>query len=164
MDVTTESSLEYARAIGTTTDRNEANEYGGAVRAFPFTFTQGAAPGDANSLANLILVPPGRWRMLCPLAFIQFSAFGAARTLDIGWTAYVGPDGVTVAADEDGIETAIDVSGAGQQLGLGDGVAAGVGRCIEFNSKNGVVIQAKCEVDTLPAAAKLSGFFLLARS
>lgn len=114
MAVTTESSAQYARESETATTKNEANEYGGNLKAFLFEFTQGAAAGDANSLVNLIKVPPGRWRMFCPLAFIQWSAFGAARTLDIGWTAYTDPAGAAVAADEDGIETAIDVSSAGQ--------------------------------------------------
>lgn len=162
MAVTTENSTQYARELSTATTKNEKNEYGAGLKSFLFEFTQSAAIGDANSLVNLIKVPPGRHRMYCPLSFIQWDAFGAARTLDIGWVAYTDPAGATVAADEDGIETAVDVSAAGQQSGLGDGVAVGAGRCIEFNSSEGVQIQAKVEGGTIPAAIKLSGYFVIA--
>jgi hypothetical protein len=162
MAVTTENSIEYGRSLSSATVKNEAGQDGGRLTIKRFTFTQGAAAGDAESFQNLVKIPPGVWYMLCPLSFIQWDAFGAARVLDIGWTAYVTPDGTAVAADEDGIETVIDVSAAGQQSGLGDGVAVGVGRCIRFASRDGVTIQANNEGGTIPAGTKLSGYFILA--
>lgn len=160
MAVTTESSAEYTLAVTTPGGKNDAPNYGGNLKQFRFTHTA-AATGDANSTVDLIKVPAGKWTMYCPLAFIQWDAFGAARTLDIGWTAYNDNDGTAVAADADGIETDIDVSSAGQQAGLGDGVAAGAGRCISFDSRSGVVIQAKVIADTIPIGTKVSGFFIL---
>jgi hypothetical protein len=162
MAVTTEFSTQFTAGHITQGGKNDNVNYGASLQTFRFTFTQGAAAGDATSVQKLIKVPPGKWTMYCPQSFAQWSAFGAARTLDIGWEAYVDKDGVAVSADADGIETVIDVSAAGQQAGLGDGVAAGVGRCIDFTSRDGVNIVASVLGGTIPAAAKISGHFLLA--
>ena len=61
-----------------------------------FTFTQGAAAGDANSIARLFDLKAGEVLDTHQMS-IRFSAFGAARTLNIGNDAYTLPNGTVVA-------------------------------------------------------------------
>jgi hypothetical protein len=157
MAVTTESSTELTQAYQSAPEnRLRADQWGGKLRVKHFTFTQGAAAGDANSYAKLVDVGPGPVTIYPSLSYVAHSAFGSSRTLDIGLAAYTQPDGTAVIADEDAIDAAVDVSGAGSFTPAGTVTA----ERLSINSRGAVVIQAKCESGTLPAGATLKGYIV----
>ena len=155
MAVTTENSTEYGELILDPPTIQTSDEYTGKTRVFKFTFTQGAAAGDANSLANLTLLPAGRWAVLTGLSKVKFDAFGSGRTLDIGHTGYTEPDGTAVTADVDAFADGIDVENAGTSF-----MDAGDGMVRVIDAVNPVVIQAKVLGNTIPAATKVFGFIV----
>jgi hypothetical protein len=124
-----------------------------------FNHTQVVA-GDATSVQKLQFIPPGMYRFHRDLSFIRFSAFGAARVLDIGWEAYVDKDGTAVAASAAGLNNDIDVSAAG---GAVIGIALTVGYR-DFESRDGLWISSTIAGGTIPAAATLDGFLFLTHS
>lgn len=138
----------------------EPNEASGRLRIGYFDFTQGAAAGDANSTVDLAYMPAGRVRVISKLSFITCSAFGSARTLNIGYTAHTDQAGDSVNADEDAVADGLDVSAAAD-LQMGLSTAAGVAATtLLLNGRDRVLLQAKCLGGTLPAAATLNGFFV----
>jgi len=88
----------------------DAREMLGRVRAV-YAKVVPDAIGDAASVANLIKLPAG-YRVL-PMSKIYFGAFGASRTLNVGYGAHTDEQGDAVAADPDAFGAAIDVSAAG---------------------------------------------------
>lgn len=83
------------------------------VRYARGSITVGAAAGDIGSTIDLLRIPQGRVRVIPHLSKIWCSAFGAARTLDLGFRAYYGSDGKTAVAEAGTqLAAAIDVSGA----------------------------------------------------
>jgi len=156
MAVTTESSDEFTNQNATPPTIMDSITNGGRVRFAKVTFTQGAAAGDATSTVDLIDLPAGKVRFLGNMSNLVFSAFGAARTLDIGWLAHVDQDGVAVVADADGLDDGIDVSAAGR-VTLGTNIAVTNGDSHVFQSRGGVTLQATVLVDTIPAAATIEG-------
>ncbi len=161
MAVTTEKSTQETARTASPPTKMAGHEYNGQMRIFRFDFTQGAAAGDANSLANLVTLPPGRYRLLKRLCIINCSAFGAARTLDIGFLAHTKQDGTAVSASIDTIADGLDVSALATLACGGAANALTADPDILFDSKEGVTIQAKCLGDTLPAAATLKGEFVV---
>lgn len=162
MAVTNESSAEYLkqtdpRTNGVLDPQNSAQK----VYKQEFNFTQGAAAGDDGSGALLLQLPPGRVKFYPLESAIQWSAFGASRVLDVGVAAYVGEDGVTVAAAPVAFDTDIDVSSAGKAK-LGSDVAAATGAVFEYNSTEGVDVVVLCTGGTIPAAATLKGYLTYA--
>lgn len=159
MAVITENSTQYGNNIASPVAVNPAYNEHGRIRFAYFSFTQGAAAGDANSLQNLVRLPAGKVRLLKTLSEFICSAFGAARTLDIGYLAHTNMDGTAVVASIDTILDGGDVSAAAK-LACGAGTnALGTDPTILFDSREGVVIQSKCLGDTIPAGATLKGFF-----
>jgi hypothetical protein len=157
--VTTETSTEYANEVASPPVKAPSSTKGGKQRIANFTFTQGVAAGDANSTATLAILPPGKVRLLKPESKFVCSAFGAARTLDIGFLAHTKPDGTAVAASQDTILDGADVSAAAKvECGAGTN-GLGTDPSILFESKSGVVIQAICLGGTIPAGATLKGYF-----
>ena len=139
--------------------KNAPYDEGGKKRVTYFSFTQGAAAGDANSLANLVVLPQGKIRLLKSDSKFVCSAFGANRVLDIGYLAHTTTAGVAVAASQDTILDGADVSAAAAvTCGAGTN-ALGTDNTIAFDSTSGVTIQAKCLVDTIPVGATLKGYF-----
>jgi hypothetical protein len=116
--------------------------------------------GDATSVQRLQFIPPGMYRFKRDLSFVRFSAFGAARVLDIGWEAYVDKDGTAVAASAAGLNNDIDVSAAG---GANIGTALTVGYK-DFESRDGVWISSTVAGGTIPAAATIDGHLFLTHS
>jgi hypothetical protein len=112
--------------------------------------------GDANSTIHLVTVPPGKFMLIGPLSFVAHSAFGTARTMDIGWAAYTNEDGTAVGADEDGIHSAADVAAAGAFVPLDE---LGVSRMKLFDSRNGVDILAKIEAAALSTGETIDAIF-----
>lgn len=158
MSVTTQKSTQETNRTATPPVKAAGNERG-RVGCLYFDFTQSGA-GDANSLVNLATLPAGKVRLLKTGSEFICSAFGASRTLDIGYLAHTKGDGTAVSASVDGILDGGDVSAAAK-LACGAGTnALGTDPSILFDSKEGVTIQAKCLGDTLPDAATLKGFFL----
>ena len=125
---------------------------GGKLRYFSFDWTQ-VTLGDIASTAGLIKLPPGRWKPVG--AFINTSAFGASRTLDIGWGAYTQHDGTAVVADPDGLVAAKDVSAALVAWGFNVATYRTV-----IDSRTEVEIYCTIAGGTFPAAATLKGEFL----
>jgi hypothetical protein len=136
-------------------DRIYPVEKWGKLRFAYFDVTQGAAAGDANSTFELCDLPPGRIRLLPQLSLISWTAFGVARVMDIGHLAYIGESQVTVAADYDAIATGIDVAAADA-----DGLKIGALIKWDFFSMKGVRMAAQVRVDTIPAAARVIGYFI----
>jgi hypothetical protein len=155
MAVTTEKSVQLGNADLLPDVKNQTNVSRGKKRVEYFSFTQGAAAGDANSLADLVKLPAGRVRVLLTECYVAGSAFGASRTLDIGYTAYRDFSGETVAADVDALLDGRDVAAA---TGAVIAVAAGADPTLYLESAEGVLIQAKCLGGTLPAGATLKGY------
>jgi hypothetical protein len=157
--VTTTDSTEYANETAAPPVKCPAYTKGGKKRIAYFSFTQGAAAGDANSLANLCKLPAGKVRVFKTQSEFVCSAFGAGRTLDIGYLAHTKADGTAVAASVDAILDGADVSAAAKVICGAGTNALGTDPTILFDSKEGVSIQAKCLGDTLPVGATLKGFF-----
>lgn len=157
--VTTEKSTQETNRTATPPVLAAGNEFNGRVGIAYFSFTQGAAAGDANSLATLCTLPAGKIRLLKTASELVCSAFGAARTLDIGYLAHTKVDGTAVSASIDAILDGADVSAAAKVICGAGTNALGTDTTILFDSKEGVTIQAKCLGDTLPAGATLKGFF-----
>jgi hypothetical protein len=134
-------------------------DMGAKLRFKYFTFTQGAAAGDANSTADLVYLPAGKVRIFGGLSRVSHSAFGASRVLDVGHTGFTQPDGTAVVADEDFLHSAADISGAG---GFAPMDETGNDQTIVYHSKTEVLIRAKCEAGTIPIGATLEGFIVYA--
>ena len=157
MAVTNENSTQYANAVADPKVQNETNDWHGRLRIARFTFTQGAAAGDANSTARLVRLPPGRCRVFMGLSYLHASAFGAARVLDIGWQAHTDLDGIAVVADPNGLADNIDVAAAGEKTVTG---TIGLDETKQFLSRDEIVIEAQVAGGTIPAGATLSGYFV----
>ena len=153
MAVTTEYSTEYAAIENNSGLPLDNRDMHSKIRFMKFTFTQGAAAGDANSLAYLAKLPAGKINVLADLSKIYFSTFGASRTLDVGFDAYDNPQGTEQSAVIDQFLDGEDISSAGNALLTGDAVAG----LHQFHSKKGVHVVAKCLGDTMPASATLKG-------
>jgi len=111
MTVTAEKSTQVTNMEAAPPVKLNAGELHGRMRIARFTFTQGAAAGDANSTADLVKLPPGKnITLLKNLSRFVCSAFGASRVLDIGHTGYANIDGTAVAAAADVILDGADVS------------------------------------------------------
>lgn len=158
MAVTTELSDQLTARTVPNTIMDPA-DIGGRLRFKYFTFTQGAAAGDANSTADLVELPSGRVRIFAGLSRVSHSAFGASRTLDIGHAGYTEPDGDAVNADEDALHSAADVSSAGGFTPVDE---TGNDQTFVYWADAPVVLKAKCEAGTIPAGATLEGFFVYA--
>lgn len=124
-------------------------DVGGRVKSWYFNFTQGAAAGDADSTARLALMPAGKVRIL--KAVVTSSAFGAGRTVDIGYAQHSDLDSQLVVADPDFFAAGIDVVAAGT-----DEVTPN--RAV--TSKSGFALTAQVKGATIPAGATLEGFIL----
>jgi hypothetical protein len=137
---------------------NPASSWGGQVRFAHFTHDQSGA-GDATSSVALVKLPAGRVRLLLPLSWAYVNWTTASAFLDLGWDAYIGLDGVEVAADPNGLVDGMDVDTVGiRQLSTG-AVAAVVaaGYTKLFTSKGGVVIRATSEDTAIASGDDLVG-------
>lgn len=134
------------------------HEWRARKRAMYFKHTQAVA-GDATSIQGLVQLPQGKVRVIAAESRIYFSAFGAARTLDVGFAAHKkDSDGSAVVADPDFFATAVDVSAAGVLL-LDEAAAAGPSdvRNHLFESQDSVRVISTVAGGTIPAGAVLEG-------
>jgi hypothetical protein len=159
MAVTTQNSTQITNMEASPPTHLQPYDRAARVRFAFFNFTQVVA-GDANSLMNLVKLPPGRHRILCALSHIKFSAFGTGRTLDVGYVASVDVDGGAISASIDTVSDGIDVSAAGKTL-LGTGTN-GLSAILLAAARDEVKIQAKVLGGTIPDAATLTGWIAYA--
>lgn len=150
MAVTTQNSTEYGNQIATPIVKQLPSTLHGRKRIAYFTHVQSGA-GDAGSLALLAKLPAGIVRVLG--AWINVSALGASRTLDLGHGGYIGADGVAVAADRDAFFADKDVAAAKDAF-----YRATAGSLNPVESKEGFVVSAQVNDGTFPDAATLNGW------
>lgn len=145
MAVTHQESVEYANAFtDEPREMNPVSSWGGKVQMAFFTHDQDGA-GEATSTVAIIKLPPGRVRVILPMSQAYINWTTGSATLDFGWDAYDGLDGVEVIADGDGLADGIDVESAGY-FNLGAFATApsaikATGGTKLFTSKNGVVLR-----------------------
>lgn len=145
MAVTTQETTEYA---GVFTTKPPAlvptSSWHGRIRGAYFVHNQSGV-GDAGSSVALVKLPPGSVRLLLPMSWLYVNWTTTSATLDLGWDAYTGLDGVAVNADPDGLIDGLDVDAVGvrafEELMSLAGLAA-TGYTKLFQSKDGVTIRA----------------------
>lgn len=120
-------------------DKVDPARWNGKVHVYGFTWTGDAAQND---LVELVRLPPG---LRIITGRLDYTAFGAAVTLDLG-----------TAATENAFKSALDVSGAGQ-ANFADTTALGM---MGSNQTSGVSLYAKFEAAN-PASGTLSGYVLV---
>jgi hypothetical protein len=152
----TTNSTQYANAVAAPPVLNDANLWNGKMRFFEFDYTQSGA-GSIGDDVRLIKLPAGKVRVVLPLSRIAHSAYGAARTADLGWHAYTGSDGTAVAADPNGLDDGVDISAAGNYNPVG---TVGGAETYLFDSLDGVVIALQVNDAAPPDAATLKGYFI----
>lgn len=157
MAVSSEKSAQVGKLFLFPPQNIPVNEWRGRKRILYFKHTQVVA-GDATSIQSLANLPQGSVRVITAESNAYFSAFGAARTLDIGFATYKNLLGVAVTADPDFFATAVDVSAAGVAL-LNEASAAGPSavRFPLFESQNGVGIISTVAGGTIPVGAIIEG-------
>lgn len=158
MALTAEKST-LAAAVGTGVTVESVSGKGEVI-FFYVNFTQSAAIGDANSTIDLVVLPPGKWRYVADLSKLYYSAFGAARTLDVGFAVYTEPDGDIIAASQAAIDLTKDVAAAGSYAPGGALTADGT---LLINSKTPVTIYATCKAATLQAGSTIKGLLAFMR-
>lgn len=167
MAVTNETSPEYKDVTDPRTNGGVAATYFRDLQYIPFNFTQGAAAGDATSTMDLVYLQRGRYVILPKLSLIRWSAFGASRVLDIGITAHTDEAGAAVAASLARFDDDVDVSAAGSAA-MGSDLAAADFSGVYLNiggttNTDGAIIRATVAGGTIPAAATLVGYLVVAK-
>lgn len=107
--------------------------------------------GDANSVADLVQLPPGRVRVVPHLCRLWNGVFGASRLIDVGYRAFIKEGGIVEAEDLNELAVGIDVSAAASN------VAFGTLRKYDFFSRQGVTIAAQVRGGTWPSGIALTG-------
>jgi len=153
MAVTNQKSNEVTDLDASPVVLPDTSKRHGRVRINRFTFTQSGV-GDAGSDVVLARLP-AHSRVIGHVSKLYFSAFGAARTLDVGYKAYTEVDGDAVVASTNFFATAVDVSGAGSLVFDEAGTAAAQ-QGQKFDGP--VDLVATVAGGTIPAAATLSGW------
>lgn len=157
MAITQEKSDQIVNQEATPPVMSGVDTLRGKVKMLRFSFTQGAAAGDAASLQELVKVPAGVVRVILSLSRIAHSAFGAARTLDLGWLAYTDTNGAAVAADPNGLDDGVDVSSAGSFI---PGGTVGGDETFLFESNGGLTLTTQNNDGTIPIGATLNGYIM----
>jgi hypothetical protein len=163
---TAQFSNEALRVRDPRANGNVSPAYLREMEALPFTFTQSGA-GNAGSTATLLVLQKGRYRIYPKLSFINWTAFGASRVLDIGLSAYTAEDGSTVALADNRFDDNVDVSAAGGAA-MGSDLAAadsiGVDVLVGGTSNtDGAAIVATVAGGTIPDGAILRGYLVVSR-
>lgn len=146
MAITHDNSVELDNIVtDLPREMNPVSSWGGKVQLAFFTHDQ-SGTGDAGSDVGLVKLPAGRIRVLLPLSSAYINWTTGSATLDLGWDAYTGLDGVAVVADPDGLIDGLDVDAVSQfNLGTYAGLPAAIkatGGTKVFTSKDGVTIRA----------------------
>lgn len=160
MGVTTQESAQFTDAYtDAPPELNPVSTWNGKVQFAFFSHDQSGA-GDATSSVALVKLPAGRVRIILGLSQAYVNWTTGSATLDLGWDAYTGLDGVAVAADPDGLCDGIDVDTVGLRT-FSTGAVAGVvatGYTKVFTSKEGVTIRATSQDTAIASGDDLVGW------
>lgn len=108
--------------------------------------------GDINTTMDLCYLPPGNVRVLPSQSYVAVSAWGAARTLNVGHRAYSNEDmSVQIAENASAFGTGIDVSAAAIKP-----ISATVLK-YDMYSKAGIKVFLTVLGGTIPVGATLKG-------
>lgn len=139
--------------------RKRPTEDHGKLRIQAFSLPAVAVAGDANSTIDLCELPPGAVRILPSLSRLYTTAFGAGRTLDVGFRAYTKKDdGTQEVEDLDALIDGLDVSGAVNAAPFGTNLAT-LWK-YDVYSKAGVVVTAQVLGGTIPVNATMNGYIV----
>lgn len=157
MSVTNQESSLVANATAGTF--NTSVDGGGRLHAAYFTHTQSGA-GDATSDVALVKLPAGRVRLMLGLSLLYVNWTTGSATLDLGWGAYTGFDGVAVVADPNGLIDGLDVDTAGVYSGedLVTSLTNTAGGSKLFETQTGVTIYATSQDVALAASSAIAGY------
>ena len=126
----------------------------GKMRFQYFNLAATTVVGDASSTIDLCELPPGRVRILPCSSRLTWTAFGAARQLDVGHRAYrkSGGAGTVMEAESDNaLFNNLDVAAAGA------GVALSTVLKYDVYSLNGVMLYVTVRGGTIPVGTEISG-------
>lgn len=159
MAVTTQNSTEFANNVADPVVLNPVDKWGGRLRYYEFNHTQSGA-GDANSLINLVEVPPG-FRVIPKISLLDRTALGTGTTLDIGFTAHTDKENAAIAAVVDKFLDGLDVAAAGVAfMGTGTNAETVSHKFTEEVTEGKIGIQAIVLGAGIPDAAVLKGYFV----
>lgn len=114
------------------------------------TFTAAGTTTAAAGDLKLLRMPPGKVRILSRLSRVICPVGTATADLDVGFGAYVKPDGTTQSLDGDAFLASADVGGGAIDTDL-DGLAD----VYEIESKSGFDVVASFDTANSPAAGDL---------
>lgn len=148
--------METSVQMDGTTRKRPLDEHGKyRIGYFYYKNTSGAALA-AGTQIDLMRLPSGAVRILPGLSRLRHTAFGTARTLDIGHRAYYDKsevDSAEVAEDPNAFVAALAIAAAGENVTVGTDIKH------DLYSRKGPVIFATVNGDTIPVDAELEGFF-----
>lgn len=135
MGVTTQKSTQVtALDAGGLANWQSATKLHQSVRLLPFEFTQSGA-GDQNSTADLVKLPPGKFRVALGNSWIDYPATTNG-ALQVGHTGYTGNDGVAVAASATAFLGSTTITSAGRTTLL-------AAAFFDYDSPTEITVQAK---------------------
>ncbi len=144
MAVTNEKSVQISNTTAFPPVKNPAYNWRGRVRFLYFKHVQGAAAGDINSTADLVVLPQGSVRVIAHLSKVYFKGNTALTTMDIGTRAYKDLAGVTVAESAQRFVSAFAVGAGTVNTDLSESQAdAGTFPDHVLPNQNGVTVFAK---------------------
>jgi hypothetical protein len=164
MAATHEESVQYENVFtDAPVNLNPVSTWGSKLQVMFFNHVQSEA-GDATSTVNLVKLPAGRVRLITGLSRAYVNWTTASATLDLGWRAYTGLDGVAVAESLAGIISALDVDTVGYQSLESDVTAllASLGGTKEFTSTSGVIICAHTPTAAIGSGDTIAGYLVYA--
>ena len=143
MAVVNESSVQVTALDAEPSQRLNPIDHGGKLHFTRVTFVQGAVAGDATSVQTLARIPANA-TIVGHLGKLYFSAFGAARLLDVG-----------TVANPDALASAVDVSSAGSLVRDESGTE---NDGLDNDTATQLDIISTVAGGTIPAAATIDGW------
>jgi len=135
-------STQVDKMLGSTTpfipEKLAPTEHHGRIRLAFFDWANGLVAGDAGGVISILKLPAGKVRLLGNMSYIYHNMTTGGNTVEIGWLAYKDIDGTDVAADPNGLDTAISVEAAGT-ISIGTVLVAECAQKL-FESQEGVML------------------------
>jgi hypothetical protein len=142
------NSTEYGNNVAVPPVMNDACDEHGRVRVAAFTYTQSGA-GTAGDNVLLTTLPGGTVRVL--QISVNYSAFGASRTLKVGHTGYTTMANASVAASTTAFLASTSIASAATTT---SDITS------KWTTRTGLVVSGVVEGGTLPDAATINGYIL----